>query len=180
MKTLLVLAGSSSRRSINRRLARWAAAQLDDVRRADVDLNDYEMPIFSIDREESDGIPDRAHAFIEQVASVDGVVLSLAEHNGSYSAAFKNVLDWASRAEGKLWAGKPMLLLATSPGARGASSVLAAATTRFPFHDARIVATFSLPSFGDNFSDADGITDPELAARFDEALDAFRTTLATD
>jgi NAD(P)H-dependent FMN reductase len=48
---------------------------------------------------------------------------------------------------------KPMLLMATSPGARGGASVLAIAKDRFPRHDAQIIADFSLPSFGVNFSD---------------------------
>ena len=177
MTTLLVLAGSNSSRSINRRLARWAASQLDDVRRADVDLNDYEMPIYSPEREEADGLPDRAQAFVRNIASVDGIVLSLAEHYGSYSAAFKNVFDWASRVDGKLFGGKPMLLLATSPGGRGAQTVLEAATTRFPFHGATIAATFSLPFFEKNFSDQEGVTDADLRAAFDEALAAFRAAL---
>jgi hypothetical protein len=54
--------------------------------------------------------------------------------NGNFSAAFKNVLDWMSRINAKTFQEKEMLLLATSPGARGGSSVLDIATKRFPFH----------------------------------------------
>jgi len=44
-----------------------------------------------------------------------------------------------------------MLLMATSPGGRGGATVLQSATTHFPFLGARIIETFSLPSFYDNF-----------------------------
>ncbi len=78
-------------------------------------------------------------------------MVSLAEHNGSYAAVFKNTLDWLSRVNMKVWREKPMLLMATSPGGRGGASVLQAASAYFPFMGARITDTFSLPSFYDNF-----------------------------
>jgi chromate reductase len=45
------------------------------------------------------------------------------------------------------------LLLATSPGARGGSSVLDIATKRFPFQGGDVKGSFSLPSFYDNFKE---------------------------
>ena len=176
MPKLLVLAGSTHRSSINLQLARHAASRINadpDV----LDLNDFDMPIFSQDLEEENGIPEAARRFLDRIRASDGIVLSLAEHNGSYTAAFKNVLDWTSRAEQKLWSEKPMLLLATSPGGRGGATVLAAATNTFPRLGARLVATFSLPSFHDNFSSAEGISDPELSAKLDEAAASLGETL---
>ena len=55
-----------------------------------------------------------------------------------------------------------MLLLATSPGARGGSSVLDIATKRFPFQGGIVKGSFSLPSFNDNFDTEKGITNEEL------------------
>jgi hypothetical protein len=55
-----------------------------------------------------------------------------------------------------------MLLLATSPGARGGSTVLDIATKRFPFQGADLKASFSLPNFNENFDLENGITNPEL------------------
>jgi len=74
----------------------------------------------------------------------------------------KNIFDWASRINGKTFQEKPMLLLATSPGARGGSSVLEIATKRFPFQGGIIKGSFSLPSFNDNFDTDKGITNEEL------------------
>ena len=103
--------------------------------------------------------------------------MSLAEHNGSYSVAFKNVMDWASRLEGSLWQEKPMCLLATSPGGRGGRSVLDAALARFPRMGGKVVSSFSLPHFEDNFVSQSGIQDPLLDAGLTAALDAFHAQL---
>ena len=46
-----------------------------------------------------------------------------------------------------------MLLMATSPGARGGKSVLDIAKSRFPYMGGNIIESFSLPSFGDNFKE---------------------------
>ena len=111
-------------------------------------------------------MPAVAQQFVEQIEASDAIILSLAEHNGSYSAAFKNVLDWSSRQKKKLWSDKPMLLLSTSPGARGGATVMAAAQQTFPHLGAQIKASFSLPSYYENFSEGSGITDPVLQSHF--------------
>ncbi|WP_372937468.1 NADPH-dependent FMN reductase [Seonamhaeicola sp.] len=153
MKHIISFAGSNSKTSINKQLAIYAANLVDDVEVAVLDLNDYKLPIYGIDLENQKGIPEDAHKFLEQIQSSDGIVLSLAEHNGAYTTVFKNLFDWMSRIEGKLWAGKPMLLMATSLGGRGGASVLEIAKNRFPFNGGNIVAEFSLPFFGENFSE---------------------------
>ncbi len=70
-------------------------------------------------------------------------------------------MDWASRINPKVFQKKPMLLMATSPGARGGASVLEIAVKNFERFDAVIKATFSLPSFNENFKD-DKIVNEEL------------------
>jgi len=153
MKKVLVFAGSNSRQSINKQLAIYAASLLSDVETQVIDLNDYPMSIFDVDIEKEQGMPENALNFHQTLSACDGVVLSLAEHNGSYAAVFKNLFDWISRIEADCWQHKPMLLMATSPGGRGGATVLAAANDRFPRQGGNIVAKFTLPSFGDNFSD---------------------------
>ncbi len=180
MKKLLIIGGSTHSDSINRTLAKHAGSQIQNAELTVLDLNDFEMPIFSEDREETDGIPEAARKFLELIQASDGIVLSLAEHNGSYSAAFKNILDWTSRHERSLWSEKPMLLLAASPGGRGGASVLASAESYFPHLGARVVATFSLPSFHDNFSEEKGIIDPELHADLAEVVAIFSTEFSLE
>ena len=48
-----------------------------------------------------------------------------------------------------------MLLLSTSPGARGGQSVLDIALARFPYMGGNIVGSMSFPSFYDNFKDGE-------------------------
>ena len=152
MKKIIAFAGSNSKTSINKQLAVFVANQINNVEVNVLDLNDFELPLYGIDKESENGIPENAHLFLNHIQSCDGIVLSLAEHNGSYSVAFKNLLDWISRINGKLWSNKPMFLLATSPGARGGASVLEAALNRFPYMGGNIIASFSLPLFNENFS----------------------------
>lgn len=158
MKTL-VFGASTSSKSINRQLALYAASFVEGAEVTDLDLRSYKLPIYSSDEEEANGIPQDAKKFTETIQAHDALIVSLAEHNGSYAAAFKNLYDWASRHESKLWGGKPMLLLSTSPGGRGGATVMEAANATFPRMGAEIKATFSLPSFYDNFEAGKGISD---------------------
>ena len=161
MKQIIAFAGSDSKTSINKQLATYVASLVKGAEVNVLDLNDFELPLYSIDLELTDGIPDNAHKFLSLIKATDGIVLSLAEHNGAYATVFKNLFDWMSRIDGKLWSDKPMLLMATSPGARGGATVLDLAKGRFAFMGGNIVGSFSLPSFGENFSDG-RITNSEL------------------
>ena len=173
MKKILVLAGSSSKTSINKQLAVYAAQQFQNAKLDILDLNDYEMPVFSVDKEKENGIHNLAHDFYNKIGSTDLIVLSLAEHNGAYSSAFKNILDWTSRINNKTFQQKPMLLLATSPGARGGATVLDIASKRFPFQGADVKGTFSLPTFFENFDAVHGIINPELKNQLLEIVNSI-------
>lgn len=176
MKKIIAFAGSNSKNSINKALATYVASQVSNVEVDVLDLNDFELPLYGIDLENEHGIPDNAHAFLDKIKSSDGIVLSLAEHNGAYSTAFKNIFDWMSRIDGELWSNKPMLLMATSPGGRGGQSVLEIAKGRFPYMGGNVVADFSLPSFGQNFSE-NGIVDVEIALQLDKAIKKLEIAL---
>lgn len=176
MKNIIAFAGSNSKNSINKQLAIFTANQIKNVHTTVLDLNDFELPLYGIDYETTHGIPDNAKQFLETIKSADGIVLSLAEHNGAYSSAFKNLYDWMSRIDGKLWNDKPMLLMATSPGGRGGASVLEIAKGRFPFMGGNIVADFSLPFFTQNFSE-DGIVDSVLKQNLEKAISNFEKAI---
>jgi len=168
-RKILAFGGSSSRHSINKKLAVYAAGLFSEATVEVIDLNDFELPVFSVDKEGD--MPELVFQFAKKIDECDLIVLSLAEHNGSYSAAFKNIFDWTSRLpERKVFADKKMFLLATSPGARGGSSVLETATKRFPFNGGVVVSTFSLPSFHQNFKDGMGITNENLKNQLQEVI----------
>lgn len=176
MKKVIAFAGSNSKNSINKTLAAYTVNQLNNVEVEILDLNDFELPLYGIDYELAHGIPENAQVFLDKVKSSNGIVLSLAEHNGAYATVFKNIFDWMSRIDGKLWSDVPMLLMATSPGGRGGATVLDIAKGRFPYMGGNIVADFSLPSFGQNFSE-DGIIDTELNSKFQIAISALQDAL---
>lgn len=153
MKKVIAFAGTNSKNSINKQLSVYAANQLENVEIEILDLNDFELPIYGIDYEMANGIPNNAQLFLDKIKASNGIVLSLAEHNGAYATVFKNLFDWMSRIDGKLWSDIPMLLMATSPGARGGATVLEVAKGRFPYMGGNIVADFSFPFFSENFSE---------------------------
>lgn len=160
---IVAFGASPSKNSINKKLATYAAGLFEDATVEVLDLNDFQMPVFSVDIEAEIGQHDLAKSFLAKLDSADFLVVSLAENNGNYSAAFKNIFDWCSRIQKEVFQEKPMLLMATSPGGRGGSSVLEIATNAFPRYGADIKATFSLPSFNDNFdAEAGKISNSEL------------------
>ncbi|MEM7181261.1 MAG: NAD(P)H-dependent oxidoreductase [Spirochaetota bacterium] len=175
MKTILAIGASSSSKSINRTFAKWIGEQLAAESLLVPDLNTYEMPIYSIDREEEIGFPEAAHRLKELIQQADGIIISFAEHNGAWTAAFKNLVDWLSRMERSIWLDKPVFLAATSPGKRGARSSLDLAHTLMPYQGAKVVASFSLPSWNENFQD--GIVDKDLRVSFETELDLFRRSV---
>jgi len=168
-RKILAFAASNSRNSINKMLALHAANVLKEevlpsVDISTIDLNDFEMPIYSIDRENESGIPQEAHAFYKAIGGADILLISYAEHNGHYSSAFKNIFDWCSRIEVEIFQNKPMVIMSTSPGPSGGSHVLKAVNDTAGIFGADIRGSLSVPSFYDTFDTQKGqISDAELA-----------------
>lgn len=170
-KKIIAFAASSSRRSINRQLVTCASGMLRDAEVELLDLNDYELPLFSVDREDELGHPELAQNFYSKIGASDGVIVSFAEHNGNYSAAYKNLHDWVSRIDARIYQDTPMVLLATSPGRRGGRGVLDIALNSLPRYGGIIKASLSLPKFGEYFdTDKGDFIDPDLRAQVDETV----------
>ncbi len=177
MKQIVAFGASSSKKSINKDLASYAASVIEDANVLILDLNDFEMPIYSIDYESDHGIPEKAFKFKEKLKNADGIIISFAEHNSVYTAAFKNIFDWISRIEKVVWYNKPMFLLSTSDGDRGAKTVLQIAYNRMSFGNPHKIPTFSLPNFKKNFDKNNGIIDIDLNDEFQNALKVFISNL---
>ena len=173
MKKIIAFGASSSKNSINKQLANYVANQFQNANIDLLDLNDYEMPLYSVDKEKTQGIPELAKAFFAKLGNADLILISFAEHNGAYSTAFKNIFDWISRIDGNTFQGKQMLLLATSPGPRGGSTVLEIAKNRFPFQGGIVKGSFSLPNFNNNFDAEKGITNLEFKNQLTEIIESI-------
>lgn len=172
MKKVITIAGTNSQKSINKSLLTHTTSLLKGVEINSIDLNDYILPMYGVDFEAENGIPSTVKRLDELLNTADGFVVSLAEHNGSYAAVFKNAIDWLSRVNIKIWRNKPMLLMATSPGSRGGATVLQSASAYFPFMGARLVETYSLPSFYDNFKD-DYVSDEASKKDLEDKINRF-------
>ena len=178
---LLAFAASNSSQSINRQLVDYVIGLLqggqidgvdpDALEISTLDLNDFEMPIYSIDRQEAGGIPQPAHDFYNALGAADVLLISFAEHNGSYTVAYKNVFDWASRIDMRVYHDKPIVMLSTSPGGGGGGFVLRTASHLAGYFGNEILATLSIPRFGENFDTEAGVlSNSELDAELREAL----------
>ncbi len=168
---VLAFGASTSSKSINRQLANFAASKIPDAKVTELDLRSFDLPLYSADEEDANGTPADAQKFLDLIREHEAIVVSLAEHNGSYTAAFKNLYDWASRIEQEVWGDKPMLLLSTSPGGRGGATVMETAKAKFSRMGADIRANLSLPSFNDNFDSDKGVTDDAFLAKLDDAIE---------
>jgi chromate reductase len=177
MKKILAFAGSTSSTSINKKLAVFAAENLESISFDVIDLRDFEMPMYSED-EEKNGFSENTKKFSALLDGYDGFILSLAEHNGSYAAAFKNIFDWSSRVEAAVFRDKPLLLMATSPGDMGGRFVLEAGTQKFPRMGAKELISFSFPNFYDNFKEGE-IIHADLMKLLKEQVTKFENAVSS-
>lgn len=168
---ILAFGASNSRASINKILAEYAAKQFQGAEVEVLDLNDYEMPIYSVDRETQDGVPASALAFAEKIDAADLLIISFAEHNSTYTTAFKNIFDWVSRIKDRKHFGeKPVFVLATATGPGGGKNVVAAFEARAKSSGATVLQSFVLPKYKETFDIEKGIVDEEKNAEFQEKL----------
>lgn len=127
---ILVFAGSARRDSLNKKLARIAAADatVPGVEVTFIDLDDFPMPIYHGDLEAERGMPENGLKLRELFIAHNALIISSPENNRSMSSLLKNTIDWLSRdvGDGKgLNSGlapfrdKVAALLAASPGPYG-------------------------------------------------------------
>lgn len=157
MKKILTVSASNSKNSINRTLLALASSKIEGHEVTMLDIRDYPMPFFSLDREENEGHPETAKQVRALFAEYDAFIIASPEHNGSMPAEFKNLIDWVSRLgdlQNPMFATKKaVLLLSTSPGPRGGATNIQTLTQLMPFWGADVKGSFSLGSFFDHFVD---------------------------
>ena len=76
MKKIIALGGSNSKNSINKTLATYTANLVTNAEVEVVDLNDFELPIYSIDDEQEHGVHDIAEKMLATIQAADGLVVS--------------------------------------------------------------------------------------------------------
>ena len=76
MKKIVAFGASSSSKSINKIFATYAAKQIQNSQAIILDLNNFEMPIYSEDYERIHGIPNKAYEFKNIIKDSDGIIIS--------------------------------------------------------------------------------------------------------
>jgi chromate reductase len=182
MKKIPAFAGSNSSTSVNHQLVKHASAKVGTHEVTLINLNDYDAPMFSEDLEKESGVPESIQNLKAVFETHDAFMIASPEHNGMMPAFFKNMMDWLSRAGGKIFQEKPVLLMSTSPGPRGGQTNLQNMKNVFPYWGATAVfADFSVGSFFQAYDAAAGtFTNPEDEARLQEAVTAYETYLSSN
>ena len=171
---ILAFAASNSKESINKKLINYAKQILSDHDVEVINIDDFNVPLYRYDDEVEHGIPEAVKQFLQKISAADGLLISYAEHNYNYTAAYKNLFDWVSRENRKVYQGKPTVMLSTSIGAGGGSNVLGIAKNTAKYFDGNVIDSFSLPSFNDHFDiEGNTIVDESLLAQLKETLSAF-------
>jgi len=169
MKKIAGISTSSNEHSINKELLESTLKGILGVSKDIFDL-DKNVPIYSTDLEDIEGIPNKIQKLHSSLQEYDAYVIALPEHNGSMTALFKNTIDWLSRHNRNVFGNKPVMLLSTSPGPSGGKYVTEHVKTLLPFLGANVVSTFSLSEFYNAFKKGDVVTNK---AELNEAVTTF-------
>jgi len=149
MKKIIAFAGSNHSKSINRKLVSYVVQRLQSVHSRVLDLREFDAPIYSIDLEKSNGIPETICQLKRIIDSADGFIIASPEHNGSLPAFFKNIIDWLSRIDQNIFNDKPTVLLSTSPGVNGGGTNLKHLAELLPHWGTKVIGILSIGRFND-------------------------------
>lgn len=173
---LLAFGASNHHASINAKLARYSADRFKSQMRPNavvtyLDLNDFEMPIYSIKRQNENGIHPLATQIFAKMGAADALIISFPEYNGSYSSAWKNIHDWMSRIEMQIYQNKPLLALSATPGSRAGAGVLGAVTESASFFGAKLRGAVGVGGWGEAYDEeTQRLVRENDISRIDEAL----------
>ena len=183
---LLVISGSARTGSFNRELAELAAhkARALGAETTTVDLRALALPVFDADLLQAQGMPPGALQLRDWMARHDGVLLASPEYNALPTPLFVNAFDWLSVVQGEgdmpsgtgATAGKPVGLLAASPGALGGIRALPIVRTYLSTNFAMVVVPeqLALPQADQQLSaerpDRERLAKPELDAVLDRLV----------
>jgi len=118
---ILMFSGSARKESFNKKLIKVAAeyAVKQGVEVTLIDLAEYKLPIYDGDFEDEHGQPENAKKLHQLIKENNAILIASPEYNGLLSPLLKNVIDWVSRIEVKVYAGKTAAIISASPGRLG-------------------------------------------------------------
>ena len=131
---ILAFAGSARRDSLNKKLARVAAATAKEAG-AEVtliDLDDYPIPLYHGDLEAEKGVPENARKLKALMQVHNGIFFAAPEYNAGVAPLLKNAIDWVSRVRSddepalQVYTSRVFALASASPGRFGGARGLLA------------------------------------------------------
>lgn len=169
---ILVFAGSTRSASLNKKLARLAAAAARDAGAdvTEIDLRDYPLPLFDADLEKRDGFPVQARRLQDLFAAQDGFLIASPEHNRFISAVLKNTVDWISRnRDGRrgldALEGRVAGIMSASPGRLGGLRGLSSLRTFLSGIGVMVIpGELTVPRAHEAFDDQGRLLDADKAA----------------
>lgn len=124
--SLLAFDGSGRPGSVNAKILDIVceAVRAHGVTVTRINLRDYHLPIYEMDDELANGLPEKAIELKKLFNTHDGFLIASPEYNGAPTALLKNAIDWVSRKHGdekplQAFKGKVAGLISTSPGKLG-------------------------------------------------------------
>lgn len=172
MAKILVACASLRSGSVNAATMRAALANLPEgVEAVQIDIAD--LPLYNADVEEA-GLPESVVALNEAMQACDGLVIFTPEYNGSYPAVAKNVIDWLSRPP-KMWEGRGLTLVVTTPGPRAGQSLRGHFDTVTAFFPVKHHPAHGIGSYGEILEDGE-VTDEATIAGLREFIADFGET----
>ena len=172
---IVAFAGSNSSKSINHKFIEYIARQFSIHDVEVITLANFNIPMYGIDIENS-GFPNGVIELHSKIRNTDGIVVSVAEHNGNVTAFFKSILDWISRYDREFLKDKKWLLFSTAPGKRGGASSLAIAKKTLDYFKGELIGTYSLSNFKSVMVDTQ-IIDEDVKTEIDDLIQSFSKTL---
>ena len=173
MTTLIAFSGSLRKDSFNTRVLRALPAfAAPGVSIAHFDIAD--LPLYNQDLD-GENVPNIVAALRAAIAEADGVIFATPEYNHTYSAATKNVIDWASRPmmAGAIL-GKKSMVISVTPGPGGGQHAITETSALLTLLGGSVVGTASAPKVHEKFApDSDVIVNEEFAAQLRAGLAAF-------
>ena len=182
---LLVISGSQRQGSLNRQLAAAAAAhaRAGGAEAIELDLRALALPLYDGDIEARDGVPAAATALRDAVLGCDAMLVVTPEYNGFPPPLLINAFDWLSRLPATAQqpsglaatAGKPVALMAASPGALGGLRAMNFLRQYLQMAFAMLVSPqqHALSRAADAFDAAGALRDAKTAAAVTGVVDAL-------
>jgi chromate reductase len=78
-----------------------------------------EFPLYSVDLQDSGGIPPVVQKLADAVGAADGVMFVTPEYTFSIPGGLKNAIDWVSRVPNQPFVGKPVAIQSATNGPLG-------------------------------------------------------------